>query len=1085
MATPAEKTGTINPGDNLSFAKEQRGFKVVKFAVPWSDGATLHDLSCAMRGGGEDELFLNQPHSLNIIRRGNTVLTTTETGGAIKTLMARKGLQKFFDFSLDFFSEKESGKAAGKFSKWSDMLKCRRVIWDPVVKSLTEGNSVILYKLVKANGENCQVSYVKELDAWIVASKNVGLAARNRADLDGYRSSDRFGFALLMAEAWFDIVDRIEKNGLIDQLKESLDQHALIGEYVGNKNHQHLVRYTKIDIVFYAVVNKYSEENCLPPRDGYALLDKFGLSKVGFEEVGMFDSAKNLQNAVTKVFNRIAAAPINEEEEGSVLYIVERTADDKQRMLSLSKLKTLEYRLLRKLREKLKSHLDAVSSGRNSNKYNQFTRESQDLIGEHDLPKPLEYYFTVAKIAFDYASKNVENVDYIRERYIDFLEDVLKSQKEVEDIDFKSVAVLEGASTVAINQDKNKQEHAVSAKLGPSSKNNKKKGKGKKDFGDDDSSSKEIFVFVPITLPGCGKTTTLTALQKVLKSTDVSFQTISSDAIRLQLMNEIQRKQPHLDRDSLFHKTTKTSRTEFTRGIERMFQAASSSTEDKSVIFLDKNHPPNAIPGVMRDLQKACPRSLKLRTIAVVPEIQPFSMLGKRADIRFPFALSTLIQCCLRVKARRNHETLNGEEGSAKFAQVVFMFYSMFRDTELDEVSLENNGFDHTLYLPFTQVTDNTFMSDDMFNLIQKILRNSPNGRPYEDMDDFDQLVAFLEAEASKYKFKNTEQACVNRLDKELKLLFGEETLTRSQSQSSNNGTNTKKDKKSTSKKQHHQEETKTEEDPHQHEEVKRNEKTNAPKWRKKGEDSDDTSPKTTTTTTTTPSDDSAKKGNKKGKKGAKDDDDVVEKKTSDGVKWQKKLPLFLGVEFGGSESVIKSMVIDGFEALKAIGDDVIDEDLALLNHVFDDQEGKPWKNPMDYHGTSLFIGGNKKMADDPILTNFEEGKKENVKICGLVYTPGKNVCVILYPEFTVANKCPHMTIMITGKWPAKNSNSVCEALFTHGGPLESDYTQQKFMDDSWSLDAKYVIQVGKEKVTSYVHKFPNPIELKGVHKKY
>lgn len=35
----------------------------------------------------------------------------------------------------------------------------------------------------KANGENCQISYYEELDAYIIASKNVALAARKAEDL--------------------------------------------------------------------------------------------------------------------------------------------------------------------------------------------------------------------------------------------------------------------------------------------------------------------------------------------------------------------------------------------------------------------------------------------------------------------------------------------------------------------------------------------------------------------------------------------------------------------------------------------------------------------------------------------------------------------------------------------------------------------------------------------------------------------------------------------------------------------------------------------------------------------------------------
>lgn len=52
----------------------------------------------------------------------------------------------------------------------------------------------------------------------------------------------------------------------------------------------------------------------------------------------------------------MAKSEIAQEEEGNVLYFVKRPSDPtkKSRTLSLAKLKTLEYRLFRKIREKLR-----------------------------------------------------------------------------------------------------------------------------------------------------------------------------------------------------------------------------------------------------------------------------------------------------------------------------------------------------------------------------------------------------------------------------------------------------------------------------------------------------------------------------------------------------------------------------------------------------------------------------------------------------------------------------------------------------------------------------------------------------------
>ena len=73
-------------------------------------------------------------------------------------------------------------------------------ILGPVKQTLLQGHKVELIKTLKANGENCQVSYSPELECWIVASKNVSVQVRTPADLDLYpKNKVRYNFAKLMA----------------------------------------------------------------------------------------------------------------------------------------------------------------------------------------------------------------------------------------------------------------------------------------------------------------------------------------------------------------------------------------------------------------------------------------------------------------------------------------------------------------------------------------------------------------------------------------------------------------------------------------------------------------------------------------------------------------------------------------------------------------------------------------------------------------------------------------------------------------------------------------------------------------------
>jgi hypothetical protein len=62
-----------------------------------------------------------------------------------------------------------------------------------------------VYRLNKANGENCQVGYFAATDEWVVSSKNVSVFVREPADIKLYKE-ERYQFAVLMAEQWFAIL---------------------------------------------------------------------------------------------------------------------------------------------------------------------------------------------------------------------------------------------------------------------------------------------------------------------------------------------------------------------------------------------------------------------------------------------------------------------------------------------------------------------------------------------------------------------------------------------------------------------------------------------------------------------------------------------------------------------------------------------------------------------------------------------------------------------------------------------------------------------------------------------------------------
>ena len=64
------------------------------------------------------------------------------------------------------------------------------------------------------------------------------------------------------------------------KLKNEIKNCTLIGEYVGSQNHQHLVLYSRVTILFYAVVDNKSEDNCWPCARSWSLFKRYGLDVV-------------------------------------------------------------------------------------------------------------------------------------------------------------------------------------------------------------------------------------------------------------------------------------------------------------------------------------------------------------------------------------------------------------------------------------------------------------------------------------------------------------------------------------------------------------------------------------------------------------------------------------------------------------------------------------------------------------------------------------------------------------------------------------------------------------------------------------
>ena len=195
----------------------------------------LRDLSLKVRASDEDEAFAKTPDLWLNFRRGNTLLEfydPKDYSRLLDTVVARKGLNKFFDINHDFIS-REARYRDDYLNAYQTNVK--NMIFAPVKKALAEGHRVEAVRMLKANGENCQISYVPQLDAWAIASKNVALIARNAEDVALYEAKNamRYSFASLMARCWFTLISEFKKQAL-DNLKQDFSGRTFVGEYIGH-----------------------------------------------------------------------------------------------------------------------------------------------------------------------------------------------------------------------------------------------------------------------------------------------------------------------------------------------------------------------------------------------------------------------------------------------------------------------------------------------------------------------------------------------------------------------------------------------------------------------------------------------------------------------------------------------------------------------------------------------------------------------------------------------------------------------------------------------------------------------------------
>lgn len=367
----------MDPKSLLEYFLADSRVKVTRRQVPFAFDYELIDISMKNRAT-EDQAFQQDQELSRKLRRGTSFLRKNE-----EIFWLRKGLPKFFEFKMSKGMTSEHILSNPNFSK--------------VKALLDQGIPVNIWNTVKENGENAQVSFKQELNSWVIGSKNVSLVARCEEDIKDHYKELRFNFAKLIAEMWFKILKLIDQDK-IESLKNLLSDATLVGEYVGNPDCQHIVQYKEKNISFFALIPHESDILCYDFEKTNKILSQFNLKSVQSENLGEISSTEQFSLIMQQMFFNIQNKETENSCEGSVFYIISSLG-----CIEICKIKTLEYKILRKIREGLKNVTDDPKL--KGKFYNDFRNYICNLQSKLDMQ--LDKYLEIAKKMMNTSSSGI------------------------------------------------------------------------------------------------------------------------------------------------------------------------------------------------------------------------------------------------------------------------------------------------------------------------------------------------------------------------------------------------------------------------------------------------------------------------------------------------------------------------------------------------------------------------------------------------------------------------------------------------------------------------------------------------------
>ena len=617
-----------------------------------SENFSVNDF--AIRGIEEINAFHKEFQKYSkITRRGLTFLTDKK--GDVSIL--RKGLPKFFDLSpkfiyKNFSGEKNKKKKKTKTKKNKKKEKKEKIEKNENVENFDHRKFVIysheeekvllnsfkkkmdIFITQKENGENAQISYCPILDKFALSSKNVTLLALNFSEIDEILYIGK-GHVLDIAKYFFSVLEKKNEKE-ISEIKKVLSEFTFVGEYIGDIKYQHITFEKENLIKFFGVVNKKKI------LDDYLRIDEAEkiVNSIGFEFVKFnFFKNQNLEQ-VFEILENLSEdckfKPIEEIGEGFVIFFEPENPEENFDKRLILKVKGLEYRLQRSIREKSKFIKNAFESKKlndlqKKNKIHEIEKKAiqkiKSLLIEHGLNENCDYFTKYEEVIEDVKEKIMKN-ELNPKFFGEYLNCVSKKYKKK-------------------NENKKKEEKKI-------------KNEEEKDIKlEKEDENYPIIVVLPMGIPGLGKSYYgKTFLSKTAEKLNFKYISINCDNLREKIISYSIKQDPNLTKNKAYENTRGETAYKYRNLFEEnLISCRKKENSEKGVIiYSDKCYNKKAIKEAIIKIKDLL-MGKNYKILLAAPKIENSGFLSE-------INMEEFLLCLYRIKNRENHNMLkyNGFE---------------------------------------------------------------------------------------------------------------------------------------------------------------------------------------------------------------------------------------------------------------------------------------------------------------------------------------------------------------------------------------------------------------------------------------